>query len=336
MQDYCCLFTSQISINKKLLSGIDYLKENLSIKETNDITNSRHTQIYCNSEDKCCLINNFNNIDSLNSSNSKHEDNTIKVTEQSNFNLNLMDKFNTDKEEEEKLSLSNVYFQKENNNKNHNKNINDNSQQKDKTLRYNTFVTEKVGKKRGRQLSKNKKRTPRQRKDNLEIKIFNYFFLVFCYLIKILIQEQGREYKINQINKKSKETDSREKRKIFYDKKMGYIFIKSLPRNMKKDMKEKIEKEDNFHNKNVYDKLVADGKFKQSELLNTLLNMDCGEAFYKFMSNDNFVKKYERNIEYFLTFEQYREKKLKGKYTEELINETKNSILKTLTKYQKK
>ena len=29
---------------------------------------------------------------------------------------------------------------------------------------------------------------------------------------------------------------------------------------MRKDIKEKIEEEDNSHNKNIYDKLVKDGK----------------------------------------------------------------------------
>ena len=63
--------------------------------------------------------------------------------------------------------------------------------------------------------------------------------------------------------------------------------------------------------------------------------MECGEAFYKFMTGDNFVKNYESNIKDFITFEEYREKELKGKYSKELINETKNNILKTLVKYEK-
>ena len=79
---------------------------------------------------------------------------------------------------------------------------------------------------------------------------------------------------------------------------------------MNKDFKEKIEKEDNSHNKNIYDKLVKDGKLEleqsQAQLLKMLLNMECGEAFYKFMIGDNFIKKYEPNLEDFITFEQYR------------------------------
>ena len=83
---------------------------------------------------------------------------------------------------------------------------------------------------------------------------------MICYLISILTSRLGEDYKINKINKKSKDTVSQKKRKIFYEKKFGYILCKSLPRNMKKDIKEKIEEEDNSHNKNIYDKLVKDGK----------------------------------------------------------------------------
>lgn len=106
---------------------------------------------------------------------------------------------------------------------------------------------------------------------------------------------------------------------------------------MNKDSKEKIEKEDNSHNKNIYDKLVEDGKLEQpqSQLLNILLNMECGETFYKFMIGDNFVQKHDTNIEGFMAFEEYRKKELSGLYSEELINETKNNILKTLLKYEK-
>ena len=42
-----------------------------------------------------------------------------------------------------------------------------------------------------------------------------------------------------------------------------------------------------------------------------------------------------RLLEDFITFEEYREKELKGKYSEELINETKNNIIKTIVKYEK-
>ena len=61
----------------------------------------------------------------------------------------------------------------------------------------------------------NKKKTPRERPDDLERKIFNNFFKMICYLITILTQKLGKEYKINKINKKNKDTDSQEKRKIF-------------------------------------------------------------------------------------------------------------------------
>lgn len=258
------------------------------------------------------------------------EDNTIVISEPS---LNSMKIFNKYEEEEEEYSSNKVYFIEKNNNKN----ISDNSENKNKIVLNHAFETKIIGKKRGRKSSVNKNKTPRERPDDLERKIFNNFFKMICNLITFLTLKLGKEYKINKINKKSKDTDSQEKRKIFYDRKFGYILCKSLPRNMNKDSKEKIEKEDNSHNKNIYDKLVEDRKLEQpqSQLLNILLNMECGEAFYKFMIGDNFVKKHDTNIEDFITFEEYRKKELSGLYSEELINETKNNILKTLLKYEK-
>ena len=166
---------------------------------------------------------------------------------------NQMNIINNDIEDDE---YNRVYFIAKNNNKN----MGDNSQIKNNTVLNHTFETIKMGKKRGRKSSLNKNRIQRERADDLEIKIFNNFFKMICYLISILTSRLGEDYKINKINKKSEDTDSRKKRKIFYEKKFGYILCKSLPRNMKKDIKEKIEQEDNSHNKNIYDKLVKDGK----------------------------------------------------------------------------
>ena len=321
-------FGYQININKKLLLKKEYLKEKLSMGETNDITNLSHNY---NSERKNDFIFNFNNIDSLNNNQSEMEDNTLVISEPS---LNSMKIFNEFEEEEEVYSSNKVYFIEKNNNKN----IIDNSEKKNNIVLNHAFETRKIGKKRGRKSSVNKNTTPREKPDDLERKIFNNFYKMICYLFTILTQKLGKEYKINKINKKSKDTDNQGKRKIFYERKFGYILCKSLPRNMNKDFKEKIEKEDNSHNKNIYDKLVKDGKLEleqsQAQLLKMLLNMECGEAFYKFMIGDNFIKKYEPNLEDFITFEQYRKKDLSGLYSEELINETKNNILKTLVKYE--
>ena len=190
------------------------------------------------------------------------------VSEQTQNQMNII---NNDIEDDE---YNRVYFIAKNNYKN----INNNSQIKNNTVLSHTFETIKMGKKRGRKSSLNKNRIQRERADDLEIKIFNNFFKMICYLISILTSRLGEDYKINKINKKSEDTDSRKKRKIFYEKKFGYILCKSLPRNMKKDIKEKIEEEDNSHNKNIYDKLVKDGKLEQpqSQLLKVLLNMECG------------------------------------------------------------
>ena len=172
------------------------------------------------------------------------------ISEQTQNQMNII---NNDIEDDE---YNRVYFIAKNNYKN----INNNSQIKNNTVLNNTFETIKMGKKRGRKSSLNKNRIQRERADDLEIIIFNNFFKMICYLISILTSRLGEDYKINKINKKSEDTDSQKKRKIFYEKKFGYILCKSLPRNMKKDIKEKIEEEDNPHNKNIYDKLVKDGK----------------------------------------------------------------------------
>ena len=199
-----CFFGEQIHINKKLLLKNDFLQEKLSVKETNDITNLSHHHI---SEDKNNLIFNFNNLDSLNKSLSEMDDNANIVSEQTPNQMNI---FNNDIEDDE---YNRVYFIAKNNNKN----TGDNSQIKNTTVSH-TFETIKMGRKRGRKSIVNKIKIQRERADDLEIKIFNNFFKMICYLISILTSRLGEDYKINKINKKSEDTDSQKKRKIFYEK----------------------------------------------------------------------------------------------------------------------
>lgn len=167
-----CFFGEQIHINRKLLLKNDFLQEKLSVKETNDITNLSHYYI---SEDKNNLIFNFNNLDSLNKSLSEMDDNANIVSEQTPNQMNI---FNNDIEDDE---YNRVYFIAKNNNKN----TGDNSQIKNTTVSH-TFETIKMGRKRGRKSIVNKIKIQRERADDLEIKIFNNFFKMICYLISIL------------------------------------------------------------------------------------------------------------------------------------------------------
>ena len=200
-----CFFGDQIHINKKLLLKNDFLQEKLSVKETNDITNLSHHHI---SEDKNNLLFNFNNLDSLNKSLSEMEDNTNIISEQTQNQMNII---NNDIEDDE---YNRVYFIAKNNYKN----INNNSQIKNNTVLNNTFETIKIGKKRGRKSSLNKNIIQRERADDLEIKIFNNFFKMICYLISILTSRLGEDYKINKI--------ARKKEKYFMKKNLGIFYAK--------------------------------------------------------------------------------------------------------------
>ena len=136
------------------------------------------------------------------------DDNANIISEQTQNQMNII---NNDIEDDE---YNRVYFIAKNNYKN----INNNSQIKNNTVLNNTFEAIKIGKKRGRKSSLNKNIIQRERADDLEIKIFNNFFKMICYLISILTSRLGEDYKINKINKKSEDTDSQKKRKIFYEK----------------------------------------------------------------------------------------------------------------------
>ena len=127
-------FGYQININKKLLLKKEYLKEKLSVGETNDITNLSHNY---NSEHKNDFIFNFNNIDSLNNNQSEMEGNTLVISEPSLNSMKIFNKF----EEEEVYSSNKVYFIEKNNNKN----IIDNLEKKNNIVLNHAFETKIIG-----------------------------------------------------------------------------------------------------------------------------------------------------------------------------------------------
>lgn len=128
--------------------------------------------------------------------------------------------------------------------------------------------------------------------DNAKKKIFNRCFKVISLVIWNLCHKLGYEFN-KIIKKKANKNNSLNKEVIsnYCRMPMEYYLENSEPKNGNKTK-----------NKILYNKIKSQSKFQQAELLHKILKMTLGEVFIKFLEDDNFVKKEDRNNNDFTTF----------------------------------
>lgn len=162
---------------------------------------------------------------------------------------------------------------------------------------------------------------PQHTKDNLDnfkLKIIRKCFKEIGDLIYCLCLALGSQYKIKRLVKKDK-IKSKEEILNLCERKMADIFYNSNPKNIK-------ENSPSFnHNRRIYDRLVLEDKINESPLLARILDMTFGEILFKFINDDNFAKKIDRNYN-FKTFSEIFRKQ----YSDELIENAQQNLRKLL------
>lgn len=316
----------------------DYLRENFSSRLTNDITN---IQFFSDENDLSRQNSPFNNISEINyfffqdSENNNipqlhlNPNNSSSLTQQNNNTSNPLFNSNDNNCFESYQNFANAYFNleinKNNNNNNNNTNSNINILSRNNTKSKPNFKVKNVKKKRGPKPTKFLNLPSKDRKDNFMREIIHKSYGSIGKVVFNSCKELGNEYRIQVLNKSEKLNSLKNNDLImkYLDKNMTTMFIESHPKNSKtKDF-----------NKKIYDKLVANGKLEKPSLLKTILNMTNGEILYKFINDDNFVKKIEPNNNDFLTFKDYMTK-FQENHSDERINDIKKYFNNLLKKYK--
>lgn len=314
----------------------DYLRENFSSRFTNDITNIQFYQ----DENDLSRQNSFDNISEINHifpQNCENNNipllhlnpnNSSSLTQLSNNNLlNPLFNANDNNSAENYQNFVDTYFKLEmnkSNNINNYINTNTNLFSQSHIKSKPNFIAKTLKKKRGPKPTKFLNLPPKDRKDNFIREIMHKSFKSIGKVVFNSCKELGDEYRIQVLNKSEEKNSLKNNKSItkYLDKSMETMFIESNPKNSKtKD-----------YNKKIYDKLVANGKLEQSPVLNTILKMTNGEVLYKFINDDNFVKKINPNNNDFLTFKDYISD-FKEKHSDERINDIKKYFNDLLKKY---
>ena len=328
-----CLSGQSDEQNYKIFNLNDYLRENLSNRFTNDITN---LQFYSDDDDLSRQNSSFNNISEINQIffNDCENNNISQLQLNPNHNSTLSQQnnnilnpvFNSDKDNslESHHSHIDACFKLEINKNNNNNNIIKNTLNQNNTKSKPNFKAQNFKKKRGPKPKKFLNLPPKDRKDNLIREVINNGFKSIALVTFNLCKELGDEYRIQVLNKSEKLNSLKNNDFIskYFKKNMKTMLIESNPKNTKtKDF-----------NKKIYDKLVSNGKLEQPSLLKTILNMTNGEILYKYINDDNFVKTTNPNNNDFLTFKDHIEK-FKEKHSDERINDIKKYFNNILKKY---